>query len=301
MSHLFITHAPPDSTHRNTLIDTLQQGGFTEIHHTTESWSPVPEDTTVLLLILTPDALNHQPVTYQWAWALGNNMPVIPFLFSGDESTIPPPLQDLTLIDCRQGIPATLIETITSLSITPPEITYLHTTIMQALLRARIVIATTLWFSRFTEPDNTRLAQHITLLREECRIVTTESIPEIILQRAPIFTKQQLNTCRTLIRHLQTFTTLIDNKTNLTDAITYWENDLNPLIATFDTPTPQLDKFKAYDKFLGFLLRGKVRQYTFGVQPTEIIDWIFPDDPTGKFLHDTLTQVEAFNKSNQNT
>ncbi len=88
LSPIFISYSHEDKSYRETIVQQLEAKGlkvWTDINIESGSFwfSKIKNqlnDCSALIVVLTDRALESHWITYEWAWALGNNIPVIPLI-----------------------------------------------------------------------------------------------------------------------------------------------------------------------------------------------------------------------------
>lgn len=125
MAHLFISYSHRDKVHVDTLYAELMKHGFLPDQiwydddiNAGERWADEIEkalgDAVILVLIVTPNSLRSKYVNYEWAWAVGSGIEVIPLLFEdiGKSRSKHPALNHLQYRDCKSGISTGVIQQI---------------------------------------------------------------------------------------------------------------------------------------------------------------------------------------------
>ena len=105
MKHIFISYSPRDRKHMTVMRDYLLANGFRPWIDPApapgQDWRFAIDDAIraadVLLLVMTPAAAESNYVTYEWALALGMEIPVIPVIFH--KTKMHPRLNSLTTFD----------------------------------------------------------------------------------------------------------------------------------------------------------------------------------------------------------
>jgi hypothetical protein len=96
MSHVFISYSHADVTHLTGFVDKLKDAGFKADGEDKDIWIDTSgieggedwrdeidkalEESFALVILLTTNSVKSTFVLYEWAWALGNNIRVIPIL-----------------------------------------------------------------------------------------------------------------------------------------------------------------------------------------------------------------------------
>jgi hypothetical protein len=145
MSHIFISYAHDDKAHLDKVVAWLEANRFTERqiwydHHIEGGSNWRDEITTALdeafaiIVIITPNSTKSLYCTYEWAYAMGQGIPILPLVFDevslGD---VMPPLIARQYFNCVESIPDSLKERVHRLKSVPPEVAALNTLIYQTI------------------------------------------------------------------------------------------------------------------------------------------------------------------------
>lgn len=115
MTHVFISYKREDVIYRNKVISFLEEANIDYwVDMKIEAGSGWREeidsalaDAFALIVVVTPNASKSQYITYEWAWALGNKLPIYPLIFEQDND-LHAKLQSLQQLDCSSEIPVSL-------------------------------------------------------------------------------------------------------------------------------------------------------------------------------------------------
>ncbi|MEI7695461.1 MAG: toll/interleukin-1 receptor domain-containing protein [Chlorobium sp.] len=110
MNHVFISHSHADSDFAEILDNKVTEGGFTVwrdvVIHGGADWRKeidlAIKDAFALIVIMTPEAKASEYVTYEWAFAWGAGVKVIPIMLRKTESH--PRLEALQYLDFTNRI-----------------------------------------------------------------------------------------------------------------------------------------------------------------------------------------------------
>lgn len=105
MSHVFISYSKEDGEFAENVQHRLQQAGFTVWRDVQlrggEDWRQGIDDgirkAFALIIVMSPDAKNSEYVTYEWAFAWGVGIKVIPILFKS--TNLHPRLESLQYLN----------------------------------------------------------------------------------------------------------------------------------------------------------------------------------------------------------
>jgi hypothetical protein len=145
MSHIFISYAHADKTHLDTVLSWLKDNKFSD----SEIWfdnhinggsnwrdeiSDALDEAFAMLFIITKSSVNSLYCTYEWAYAMGQGMPILPLVFDNlVVAQLPAPLSAKQFITCVDGIPEFLGLQVHQLKSTPPEVAAINQLIYEAI------------------------------------------------------------------------------------------------------------------------------------------------------------------------
>ena len=117
--HAFISYRSKDKYQLQALIDELKRADipfWADLSiEAGESWREeidlALEQASILVVIVTEKSVESLYVTYEWAWALGHGIPVIPLIFDELKSSqIHARLNAIEWITCYPSIPSNLVD-----------------------------------------------------------------------------------------------------------------------------------------------------------------------------------------------
>jgi|GEM_PF-2121842 len=138
MAQLFISYAHADKAHLDRLIEWLNTNDFptNEVwydHHIEggNNWrdeiTTAIDESYAMLVLMTANSMDSQYCTYEWAYAMGQGMPVFPLLFEElSIDSVPAPLASRQYINCTDDIPTTFKDQLRRMKSTPPQIATLN-------------------------------------------------------------------------------------------------------------------------------------------------------------------------------
>lgn len=102
MAHVYISHVRADAAFAHTTAAHLSDAGLTtQLGETSQTWSEAADrairEALALITVVTPEARACEHTTYEWAFAAGAGVPVIPLLLR--PVPLPPPLRALRSFD----------------------------------------------------------------------------------------------------------------------------------------------------------------------------------------------------------
>ncbi len=113
MPHTYLSYAPADLEFASTLAGALAESGFrtSEQPGPNASFDEVADDRDRLrrcdavIAVLSPDAILSSTVNYEWAFALGSGIPLVPILRSLSEDDLHPRLRIIQYLDFTNESP----------------------------------------------------------------------------------------------------------------------------------------------------------------------------------------------------
>lgn len=145
MSHIFISYAHDDKVHLDKLVAWLRENKFADHeiwydHHLEAGNSWRDEITTalneafVVLVIVTKTSMTRHYCTYEWAYAMGQGVSVLPLVFTELSITdAPAPLAAKQFINCAETIPDYLAEQVRRLRSVPPQVAAINKIIYETI------------------------------------------------------------------------------------------------------------------------------------------------------------------------
>lgn len=145
MSHIFISYAHSDKAHLDRLVAWLHHseidGGqiwYDQHIEGGNNWrdeiSTALDEAFVLLVIVTSNSVKSLYCTYEWAYAMGQGIPILPLAF--DEvaiADVPSPLTSKQFTNCTATIPDYLKEQINHFKRTPPQVAAINKLVYEAV------------------------------------------------------------------------------------------------------------------------------------------------------------------------
>jgi hypothetical protein len=251
MSHVFISYSHEDGTsylkQLRTYLESknfdediwVDQSGIETGSNWRDSIDTALEESSVVIVVVTPAALKSHYVTYEWAWAVGYGINVVPLLFQSPKDQIANPLERTQYINCEANnnhIPDDLINTIRAKSKLSTLEYYLGEKIGDLLLPLRVFSRLVVWlypYSRNGVVQPTEFHNLVKKAEDEARSLYRSLMPEFWFNRASVFSRKQQRTYRELNERLHHFH---DKLSNLVDETQYmYPNiDYSPLIKGID-------------------------------------------------------------------
>ncbi len=224
MSHIFISYKREDREDKcKPLADRLRVEGFDvwfdENIEGGESWFDIInhnlEQSFIVVVIVTEAALISHYVTYEWSWALGYGLEVIPLRFYDTISSemTGHPLLKLQGVDCRKEIPDHLLEKLKTEEIESPRIAYVRQRIRDIVMPLMILSRVSLWLSDYWLQKEITLEiisfENVSpLVRKSfdiSRELTHDILPKFWLSSAHAFTGKQRKDFDKIARTIYSF------------------------------------------------------------------------------------------------
>ncbi len=175
MSHLFISYSHADAIHLTNFVDKLKNSGFKDHGEDKDIWIDASgieggeewreeidkalEESFAVVILLTTNSVKSTFVLYEWAWALGNNVRVIPILVE-EISDLPPdfkhPLYERKQYKNwnSQSDQELIITQLKDLNQLSPLDAFLGIAISEIILPAQILSHVLLWCYQYTNPNH---------------------------------------------------------------------------------------------------------------------------------------------------
>lgn len=145
MSHIFISYTHADKTHLDKLVAWLTENGFAQHelwydqniaggNNWRDEITSALNEAYCLVVLVTESSVKSQYCTYEWAYAMGQGIPLVPLVF-GELSIadVPTPLTSKQFVNCAELIPAYLKEQISGLRSVPPQVAAINSRIYEAI------------------------------------------------------------------------------------------------------------------------------------------------------------------------
>lgn len=162
MSHIFISYSHADKDKLTLLVEKLKSSGFSDEEIWFDKhikpggdWRDEIEEKLkeayVVVVIVTSESMRSTYVTYEWSWALGYGIPVIPLLFENiPYAGIHSRLGTIQHINCIQGIGNDAIDALQTSKRSLPDIRYIDQLIDNIVQPPRVLIRIVLWLFPYT-------------------------------------------------------------------------------------------------------------------------------------------------------
>src|SRR6266496_3529745 len=138
MSHVFVSYAHEDKVYLDKLLAWFHEKTFPEqeIWYDTHieggnNWrdeiAAALDEAYALVVIVTANSVKSVYCTYEWAYGLGQGMPILPLIFDDVSiADVPPPLASKQFTNCKVAIPDNFKEQLRRFKSVPPPIAALN-------------------------------------------------------------------------------------------------------------------------------------------------------------------------------
>jgi hypothetical protein len=305
MSHVFISysHHPEDKNKFDQLLSVLKENGFKDdgddrnIWYDTrgievgEDWriqiDSALENSFVIVVIVTPNSLKSFYVLYEWAWAIGNEIPAIPITF-GNIDPIQLPIDFKHPLYERKQYKNWLDdfyqeEIIGQLKILSRSLrleSILGKRVSKMFLELRVFSSMAVWLCQHFYDQNIdpeKIREFIVKAQEKTHTLYIKDLPEFWFTHASVFTRKQARKYREILEKIQLFGDELDElaseapfmhlhyqqfqslimKTN-----NYRVNIIEPLVEFFDM---QQSNFRGFELYLE-ALSNKTKPSAFAIR-----------------------------------
>lgn len=134
MSHIFFSYAHSDKEYLDKLVSWLQDNGFNEHelwydrhieggNNWRDEIATALDEAFAVVVIVTANSAKSLYCTFEWAYAMGQGIPILPLVFDDVSiADVPTPLTSKQFTDCTDTIPDFLNERLRRLKSTPPQV-----------------------------------------------------------------------------------------------------------------------------------------------------------------------------------
>lgn len=303
MGHIFVSYARKDKDGAlQKVLHALVDGGFKseDIWYDQRlepdaRWIPqidrALEDASVMIVVVTPAAMESWYVTYEWSWALGNGLPLIALLLEGEHKIMHPRLAAEHTPPCHDGIPTEIIELLKDKITNYRDIRYLNQLIMLETMRLQVITTVALWFfDHFKGGDEWVLfCELMESMLDEVRLLYSEKLPRFIVTYSSAFTSKQKRLVRNLANDLFQFRNILVVPVNKSYTINRAYDAVVPEARAFwNTMLPKLECFyiehhyeEAYQNLcaaLNALSAGNTSYLGSFVGHKAVVEWTFSEN-----------------------
>jgi len=311
MSHLFISYAHKDKQHLQGLLTWLKDNDFTDNQiwydnieggdNWREEISSALDEAFAVVVIVTVNSMQSYYCTYEWSYALGQGIPLIPLLFDDvPAKDFHAPLAAKQYIDCTQEIPTTLKPTIRQHKSIPPQTKTINGMVYDAieLTHRRFFVLCWLEFSGYF-PDELYI-DVMGYFSDEAGIAL-KKLNKIMLENMYAIRGRQYRYCWQIIEFLEVFSEL----DHIYRAIPFYKNDYFETKASTRFKKEWLPAYKYFDTYDWW--EKSTNRYFNSKQPyrweifAEIVR-VFPDIDSGiveDMIENALEHLEDTQDNNE--
>jgi hypothetical protein len=211
MAHIFISYSHRDTIHLTKLIEWLKQSDFSE----TEVWydqqieggdnwrdeiSVALDEAFAVLVILTQNSADSKYCTFEWAYAMGQGISVLPLIF--DEisiASVPTPLTSKQFIDCTGEIPPSLKETLRRSKTVPPQTAILNKLVYDAIYETHRRFFILGWLGKGFSYLEAETREMVIAAFAKDAGNARETLQKLMLDKASAFSGRQYRFCWKLV------------------------------------------------------------------------------------------------------
>ena len=216
------------------------------------------ESAFAVAVIITPQSMGSAYVNYEWSWALGHGIPVIPLVFENmSEALIHPRLNALQLIKCYPDLPQTIVEAASKYQQGSCLTSHIEKRISDTMLPLRFLARTLLWFQPYCLFGENFQTFWILLIAVivEIRTLKSEKFPDIWLHYSQAFTTRQRRDFQQLSDALNKIAPVfvdmqarLPEQTYFETVVNHWQQDFEGALKHFDGYDNNF--YRAFDMFL---------------------------------------------------
>ncbi|MBX3066908.1 MAG: toll/interleukin-1 receptor domain-containing protein [Anaerolineae bacterium] len=226
MSHIFISYAHADKTYIDKLLAWFESKSFAAHDYWydqhIESGANWRDDITealdqafAILVVVTEASVKSLYCVYEWAYAMGQGIPVLPLLFEELSITdIPSPLRSQQFTDCTERIPDLLHEQLNRLKSVPPQIAVINRTIYEVINDTHRRFFILGWIGDGLEALSSEYSREILAYFSSESLDAQQKLQTLLLDRASALSSKQYRLLWTITNFLGEFVRLhqkIDN------------------------------------------------------------------------------------------
>jgi hypothetical protein len=218
MSHIFISYAHADTAYRDKLTAWLLEKNFpsSEIWYDSHieggnNWrddiASALDEAYALVIIVTANSVKSVYCTYEWAYGLGQGIPILPVTFDNiNIADVPTPLLSKQFIDCRDTIPDSFKEQIRRFKSVPPPVAAINRRVYEAVYDTHRRFFILGWIGgviRHYEDDDFQESVWDYFISEA--VVAQQSLETLMLEQSHAFSRKQYRLCWNLVDFLKEF------------------------------------------------------------------------------------------------
>lgn len=220
MSHIFVSYAHTDKTYLDQFVAWSRENGFAE----RELWydqhieggnnwrdeiASALDEAFAVVVIVTTNSVKSLYCTFEWAYALGQGIPVLPLVFDNISITdVPTPLTSKQFTNCKEGIADTLKEQIHQLRTTPPHIEAINTMIYEAIYNTHQRFFILGWLGDELKSLDHESREYLIEYFVKEATEAHQKLKTLMLEKANIFSGRQYRFCWKIIDFLYQFSRL---------------------------------------------------------------------------------------------
>jgi hypothetical protein len=222
LSHVFISYSHGDKVHLDRLLTWLDESGFAEHERWFDqhidggnNWrdeiAAALDEAYVVLVIVTATSVKSLYCTYEWAYALGQGIPILPLVFDNVSiADVPSPLAVIQFTDCTGQIPDYLKEQIRHLRSVPPQVAAINRIVYDAIYDTHRRFFILGWIgdglNTFDEESRREVTNYFAQKASEAQ----KTLQALMIDKAFAFSGKQYRLCWRLIDFLKGFAQLRD-------------------------------------------------------------------------------------------
>ncbi|MCX9077117.1 MAG: toll/interleukin-1 receptor domain-containing protein [Candidatus Methanoperedens sp.] len=220
MSHIFISYAHSDKAHLDRLVAWLHHNEFDarQIWYDQHieggnNWrdeiTTALDEAFVVLVIVTSNSVKSLYCTFEWAYAMGQGIPILPFTFDNVSiADVPSPLTSKQFINCTANIPDYLKEQINRFKSVPPQVAAINKLIYETIYDTHRRFFILGKIENILRYSDTGLVEELMSYFIDGASDARQALQILMTDKAFAFTNKQHRFCWTLIDFLQEFSRL---------------------------------------------------------------------------------------------
>jgi hypothetical protein len=282
--HIFISYSHNDTDFCRLVIEQLQLNDFddNEIWQDTKSIPPSQqwfqqlhfalESAYAVIVLVSDSSLKSHWVTYEYAWARGNNIPIIALKNSSVKGIETHPIGAIHIKDFDDGrIPTMVLDELKQFRSTSALLRYLELSIALEMMPLKILVYALNWVTRNSKVDFWRMRQAVSQKAFE---MYTINLPRFWLQHSQAFQPGHQRWFEELLSETFTLWQSTPSTHAEYEALIYFHETLNRYVLFLDKV------FKPAEDFYGSGFGGwqQYKDYLSIISGEEVIDTFFSGD-----------------------
>lgn len=220
MSHIFISYSHADKPYLDKLVAWLgeneiasHQLWYDQHIEGGNNWrdeiTNALDEAFAVFVIVTKNSAKSLYCTYEWAYAMGQGIPILPLVF--DEVSLadaPAPLASKEFINCKEGIPDFLRRRIDQLRSVPPQVAAINKIIFEAIYDTHRRFFILKWTGKELRALEDEFCKHLLTYFMRKASEAHQTLQTLMVDKAFVFSGRQYRFCWQVTDILEKFSHL---------------------------------------------------------------------------------------------